>query len=1063
MLVIYKGYEKEYLEKEIKGSLIANKVEEKINILATKKEVAKNVIAQFTANAEELKNNDKWITYEEFSVCYKTIVGLSEIYEIEIKVIENNKYYNVYHLDYYDKEKLNKLIEMQNLENTQESENEIYSYVYNINGEYYVQYNNYEYDYRKKIKIEKRYDIKDLRISKSSDVDYIFEITNNIEIYLENIVECVKYKKIGIILNIENNETTEMYNGLVGFLSENNYEVYKYEDIDKAKERHEIYLEIAKNEIGIPNFEKFKTLEIYKNPLEGNETEEISQETIINEIVEQIEKSKSDKEDNNSFYRDIFVTAPTGAGKSVMFQIPAVYAAKKYGSLTIVISPLVELMNDQVENLVKRGYYRAARLNSDVNPFDKTEILKKINDGEIDILYLSPEVLLSYSIDTIIGTRDISTIIVDEAHIVTTWGQGFRPDYWYLGTYIEKLRRFRYKNGVLDLNSRKYKFPICTFTATAVFGGKDDGVNEMAESLYLRDPIKFIGKVKRNDISFDINKNNDELNATETSVRKTQDLKEKIKKWQNNNEKSLIYFPYNTTAIQAYKTDDIFTGLFDEKDRQKIGIYTGQVSKTIKKDSAIKFKSGEINTMFATKAFGMGIDIKDIKHVYHYAEAGNLNDYVQEIGRAARDERIQGIAHMDYYLKDRNYAKILFGMSAIRDFHVEGCIRVLNNIYNRTHRRNNLITPQAFEIVFPKNSDLDSTVKTALLNIEKDLNLKYKIPVIITRPRAMFTSAFIVIAPEIEKEILSSEYGKYLKIESKGRNREKESNYIVSDIGDIYSIDLKRMWEDMFDRMSFASFKYQFYSEKEKILGKFSQFIYPRMKVAIQMIDEEKNFVGIRDKILDNINKVSDILSGFQSQQGEFTMIQFKQKLNQVFKNSVIAENIANGYFRCIEDNENSFYSKPFYITKRIGDVIKYRIVNTSYRQKAETLVYKSQIINELNNLNVNKIEKYKTSDRDKLKNTTKALTLLSMFDIIQYDMYGGQNPEIFIRINDPARIKAIAEKSIVYKNNIVKKAIEKHNRDIEILEKFIMELNTDEERWNYIEDYFLGKDVLKK
>ena len=85
------------------------------------------------------------------------------------------------------------------------------------------------------------------------------------------------------------------------------------------------------------------------------------------------------------------------------------------------------------------------------------------------------------------------------------------------------------------------------------------------------------------------------------------------------------------------------------------------------------------------------------------------------------------------------------------------------------------------------------------------------------------------------------------------------------------------------------------------------------------------------------------------------------------------------------------------------------------------------------------------------------------MFNIIQYDMYGGQNPEIFIRINDPARIKAIAEKSIIYKNNIVKKAKEKHNRDIEILEKFIQELNTDEERWNYIEDYFLGKDVLKQ
>ena len=96
------------------------------------------------------------------------------------------------------------------------------------------------------------------------------------------------------------------------------------------------------------------------------------------------------------------------------------------------------------------------------------------------------------------------------------------------------------------------------------------------------------------------------------------------------------------------------------------------------------------------------------------------------------------------------------------------------------------------------------------------------------------------------------------------------------------------------------------------------------------------------------------------------------------------------------------------------------------------------------------------------MKSITKVLTLLSMFNIIQYDMYGGQNPEIFIRINDPARIKAIAEKSITYKNNIVKKAIEKHSRDCEVLEKFILKLNTDEERWDYIEDYFLGKDVLK-
>ena len=102
MLVIYKGYEKEYLEKELKNSLIPSKVEEKVNIFAIKKDVAKKVIVEFTSNIDELKNHDKWITYEEFSVCYKTIVELSELYEVEIKVIENNKYYNVYHLDFYN-------------------------------------------------------------------------------------------------------------------------------------------------------------------------------------------------------------------------------------------------------------------------------------------------------------------------------------------------------------------------------------------------------------------------------------------------------------------------------------------------------------------------------------------------------------------------------------------------------------------------------------------------------------------------------------------------------------------------------------------------------------------------------------------------------------------------------------------------------------------------------------------------------------------------------------------------------------------------------------------------
>ena len=191
-----------------------------------------------------------------------------------------------------------------------------------------------------------------------------------------------------------------------------------------------------------------------------------------------------------------------------------------------------------------------------------------------------------------------------------------------------------------------------------------------------------------------------------------------------------------------------------------------------------------------------------------------MNDYVQEIGRAARDKEMTGMACMDYYKKDMNYANQLFGMSAIKQYHIEGCMRVLSNVYKRSRRQNNLITPQAFETVFAKAGDLENTVKTALLNIEKDLNSQFKFPVIITRPRSMFTSAFIVIDKEIKDQFEKSEFYKYVKLLAKGRNNEKERDYQVTDFGDIYSIDLKRLWEEKFSRISFPQFKYTFYQER---------------------------------------------------------------------------------------------------------------------------------------------------------------------------------------------------------------------------------------------------------
>ena len=1057
MLIVYKGYEIDYLEQIKDTALLKNNMQEKINITNVKQK-EQEVIKEFSSNTVSLQNEDRWITYEEFSVSYKNLISLAKLFNIKIIIYENNKYFNIFPSYILDNSILEELIQKQTDDSSEEEkDNLIYSFIYKVNDKYFMQYHNYEYDYRDVIDVKNRYNGENVNLLKESNVDYIFEISENQEEYLNNILECTKYKKIGITVSLDSNITKEMYNGLVGFLTENGYLVYKYFNQDEEIKRHKEFVSIAQNEIGIPGFKEFKLITIYKNPVEGNETINITQEDIINEIVNQIEKSKMAENEKNVMYRDVFVTAPTGAGKSVMFQIPAVYAAKKYGSLTIVISPLVELMNDQVDNLRRRGYFRAARLNSDINAFEKQEILDNIDKGEIDILYLSPEALLSYSIESIIGTRDISTVIIDEAHIVTTWGQGFRPDYWYLGTYFERLRRARYIRGVLDTSFKKYNFPICTFTATAVYGGQDDGVLELAESLYLRDPVRFIGEVKRNDISFDITINDEELSSTEYRIEKVKKLKERLEEWEAKNEKTLVYFPYNTTAKDAYSRRNEFEIL--DKDNSKIGIYTGKTQKELKKDSALKYKNGDINIMFATKAFGMGIDIKDIKNVYHYAEAGNLNDYVQEIGRAARDKDMCGVAHMDYYKKDEQYAKMLFGMSAIKQYHVNSCIRILNNIYKKSRKQNNLITPQAFMTVFPRASDLETTVKTALLNIEKDFLAKYGIPVLITRPRSMFTSTFAVIDSSIEQEFLNSKFGKYFTKVSSGREKQKESKYLVTDMGDIFSVNLKKMWEDEFSKLSFPQFKHLFYSEKEKVFGSYHKYIYDRSKIEIQMIEDGATFEGIKEKLLYNINIVSNILAKFQSSQGEFTNQEFKKALSEQFKNTVIAENIANGYFRCLDEPT---FTRKFYTTKNVGETVKYRIVNSSYRNLAESIVFKNSLIRELNDLKEHNVIKFKSTEKEIMRKNSKILNLLSMFNIVQYDMYGGENPEIFIRINDPERIRAIAEGDIKYTNQIVQKATEKHRRDLQVMQKFILELNTDDERWNFIEEYFLGKDVLE-
>jgi superfamily II DNA helicase RecQ len=149
-------------------------------------------------------------------------------------------------------------------------------------------------------------------------------------------------------------------------------------------------------------------------------------------------------------------------------------------------------MKDQVEQIRQdRNFEKVYYLNSELSLIDREKIIDDCKNGDIDILYLSPELLLSYDITYFIGDRHLELLVVDEAHLITTWGRDFRVDYWFLGQHVNKIRK-----------NCGYKFPMVAVTATAIYGGDNDMVFDSVNSLYMHDPHLYIGEVKRNNITF---------------------------------------------------------------------------------------------------------------------------------------------------------------------------------------------------------------------------------------------------------------------------------------------------------------------------------------------------------------------------------------------------------------------------------------------------------------------------------------------------------------------------------------------------------------------------------
>ena len=289
---------------------------------------------------------------------------------------------------------------------------------------------------------------------------------------------------------------------------------------------------------------------------------------------------------------DCVVLMPTGGGKSLCFQLPSLLNE----GITVVISPLISLMKDQVDSLLASGV-SAALINSSLTGSEINSVINKVKAGDIKIVYIAPERLGMPEFEALLHTLPVSLFAIDEAHCISEWGHDFRPEY-------------------RNLNKLRAKFPnipIIALTATATEIVRADIVKQLA----LPSPRIFISSFNRQNLSYEVLPKKDSF-------------------------KTIL------SLIQSYREESVIIYCFSRKDTETIaeklkqqghnaGVYHAGLTADKRRDNQERFIRDDIHIMVATIAFGMGIDKPDVRLVIHHSLPKSVEGYYQETGRAGRD------------------------------------------------------------------------------------------------------------------------------------------------------------------------------------------------------------------------------------------------------------------------------------------------------------------------------------------------------------------------------------------------------------------------------------------
>jgi ATP-dependent DNA helicase RecQ len=306
--------------------------------------------------------------------------------------------------------------------------------------------------------------------------------------------------------------------------------------------------------------------------------------------------------------RSTLAILPTGGGKSLCYQLPALAAHEQDGRLTVVVSPLQSLMKDQVDNLEASGITSAGYLNSLLNPIERRAMLDKLRLGDLGIIYVAPEQFRSTAFANALKHREINAWVFDEAHCLSKWGHDFRPDYLYVSRFIKT-------------RQKADPAPVFCFTATAKPAVVEDICQHFRKHLGIELTV-FAGGVERKNLDYRVYPVSVEAKYA-AILRLIQESQKE--------DGAVIVFCARQKTVEEL-AEFLRQGGID------CGHFHGGMAPDKKREVQKAFTGSDLRVIAATNAFGMGVDKRDVRLVIHLDTPGSLENYLQEAGRAGRDD-----------------------------------------------------------------------------------------------------------------------------------------------------------------------------------------------------------------------------------------------------------------------------------------------------------------------------------------------------------------------------------------------------------------------------------------